>query len=86
MWPGMITREVLLQWVLEALEALGGRGHVPEVAREIWRRHEQELRAAGDLFYTWQYDMRWAAQQLRNSGRLRDVDGKRGLPWELASK
>jgi hypothetical protein len=80
----MITREVLIGWVLEALGALGGSGHVPEVAREIWKRHEAELRAAGDLFYAWQYDMRWAAQQLRNSGKLKDVEGRRGLPWTLA--
>ncbi|SDW39046.1 hypothetical protein SAMN05444006_10397 [Allgaiera indica] len=25
---------------------------------------------SGDLFYTWQYDMRWAAQNLRGAGKL----------------
>jgi hypothetical protein len=79
----MITREILIEWVLEAVRAIGGSGHVAEVASEIWKQHEQELRAAGNLFYTWQYDMRWAAQQLRNAGKLKDVKAKRGLPWEL---
>ena len=82
----MVTREILIGWVLEAVSALGGSGHVADVAREIWKRHEMDLGAAGDLFYTWQYDMRWAAQQLRNSGKLKDVHGRRGVPWGLSDK
>lgn len=62
---------------------LGGRGTVTDVCRVIWRRHEPELRASGDLFYTWQYDVRWAAQRLRNEGVLRQIQkGRRN--WELA--
>ena len=38
--------------VFEALTALGGRGTIVEVAREIWIRHEAELRLSGDLFFT----------------------------------
>lgn len=45
--------------------------------------HEQELRDAGDLFFSWQYDLRWAAQALRNEGELKAKDGKRSGGWEL---
>ncbi len=47
---------------------------------------EHELRSSGDLFFTWQYDIRWAAQYLRNIGYLHPVEGDRSAPWELAGK
>jgi len=58
---------------------------VVDVAREIWQRHEADLRLSGDLFYTWQYDIRWAAQVLRNEGVLVKKEGKRSGTWDLAS-
>lgn len=41
-----------------------------DVAKHIWANHEDELKRSGDLFYSWQYDMRWAAQNLRGAGQL----------------
>jgi len=38
---------------------------VLEVSREVWRLHEHNLRASGDLFYVWQYELRWAAFKTR---------------------
>lgn len=69
-------REVLKRWVLEAVDAHGGKASVVEVAKHIWSHHKSELEAAGDFFYTWQYEMRWAAQRLRDEGKLQ-LGGKR---------
>ena len=69
-----MTREDLPEIVFEALEALGGRGTIVQICRYIWENHEENLRNSGDLFYTWQYDMRWAGQQLRDTGRLVNAD------------
>ena len=74
----------LMGWVVEALTGLGGSGHVVDVCREIWRAHEADLRDSGDLFFTWQYDVRWAAQKLRNSGVLEAVNGDRSGLWTIA--
>lgn len=63
-------RENLKDWVREALGKLGGRASINEVARQIWIDHETDLKGAGDHFFSWQYDMRWAAQQLRDKGVL----------------
>ncbi len=79
----MASKHDLPAWVVEALTELGGSGSVVEVCEVIWRRHEPELRTSRELFYAWQYDVRWAAQQLRDSGRLQPMAGRRG-PWELA--
>ena len=62
-WKNM-KREDLKSCVVEALNALGGKGTIVDVAREIWQRHEAELRLSGDLFFTWQYDSRWAKKSL----------------------
>ena len=57
----MATKAELTSWTIAALRALGGSAHLIDVAKWIWANHEDELRGSGDLFYTWQYDVRWAA-------------------------
>ena len=66
----MLKRSDLPQIVLDTVKSLGGEATVVEVAKTIWAKHERDLRASSDLFYTWQYDMRWAAQSLRDRGLL----------------
>jgi hypothetical protein len=80
----MAVKEDLQTWVVDALQALGRRATVVEVSRHVWAQHEAELRTSGDLFYTWQYDIRWAAHQLRLHGVLKPAEvSPRGI-WELA--
>lgn len=78
----MTTKEDLREWIIEELANLGGRAHHVRVAEAIWLRHETELRASGDLFYTWQYDLRWAKQELQNAGVLTAKPKPRGT-WAL---
>jgi hypothetical protein len=66
----LAIREDLLDWVCEALKDNGGKAKIPLVAKHIWDNHERELQNSGDLFYTWQYDMRWATYKLRKQGKL----------------
>jgi hypothetical protein len=73
----------LKQWVLEAVGDLGGNSDVIGVARWIWTHHEADLAASGDLFYTWQYDMRWCAQELRKEGRLAPTSRGANSRWRL---
>ena len=40
----------------------GGSAGIVEICKHIWQFHEAEIRNSGDLLYTWQYDMRWAAK------------------------
>src|SRR5690625_3724952 len=72
----MASKADLLDWVVEALEQLGGTAGVLEVSKQVWQNHEDQLRASGDLFYTWQYDLRWAATNLRKAGRLEPSPGR----------
>lgn len=81
----MVERDDLKAWVIEALRQLGGTGSIVHVCQRVWQMHEAELRSSGDLFFTWQYDIRWAAQYLRNNGLLEAVDNSRAKDWTLSA-
>lgn len=84
----MASKQDLMAWCVEALKHLGGSAHHIDVAKQVWVLHEHDLRQSGDLFYTWQYDLRWAAQKLRDQGTLAKIDGVRkgdGI-WRLAQQ
>jgi hypothetical protein len=78
-----MTRDQLPSLVEESLRRLGGAAPLVEVAKDIWKNHEEQLRASGDLFYTWQYDMRWAAQRLRDAHKLTYTKKDRQQVWQL---
>lgn len=80
----MATKMDLTEWLVEALRVAGGSAHHVRVAEAIWNEHEAELRDSGDLFYTWQYELRWAAQALRDSGTLEAVEGRGDGVWRLS--
>lgn len=80
----MITRDDLQVWVLDALRHHGGKARLIDVAKHIWLNHSGDLEASGDLFYKWQYDMRWAAMVLRQKGKLKATDKTKSGVWELA--
>lgn len=79
----MITREDMKPWIIAGLKAHGGKARVVQVCKYIWDHYEDKIRASGNVLYTWQYDVRWAAQKLRDEGTLRPIDGNRMRPWEL---
>ena len=74
----MTNRADIKEWVLLAVRDLD-EGTPAAVAKHIWDHHEADLRTAGDLFYTWQYESRWAAQNLQKEGRLL----KTGRTWKF---
>lgn len=79
----MSTKQTLTAWVLEAVDALGP-STVLAVSEWVWQHHEQELRSSGDLFFTWQYELRWAAQVLRDEGVLAPSQRGRAALWQRA--
>jgi hypothetical protein len=79
----LATKGDIIDWVTDAIRDAGGRASILFVAQHIWDNHEKELRASGDLFFTWQYDMRWAAHNLRKRGELAAVGDSRRGEWIL---
>ncbi len=79
----MATRADLKDWVVEALESFGGVGVIVEVAKHIWDKHNKDLQSSGDLYYTWQYDMRWAVTKLRNEKIILPAKVSKRGQWRL---
>jgi hypothetical protein len=78
-----MTRSDLQESVLRCLTEAKVPTHWADIAKHIWEHSEADLRRSGRLFYTWQYDMRWAMQRLRDAGKVHNV-GKG--EWELTQK
>lgn len=79
----MARKHDLQDWVVEVLKAKGGRARIVEICKYIWDNYEDELRNSGDLFYTWQYDVRWAGTRLRKAGIMRGKESSPKGIWEL---
>lgn len=79
-----MNRNVLEKWILESLKEMGGTGTLLEVCKWVWENKEKELRSSGDLFFTWQYDIRWSATRLRKQGLLKAAEISPVGVWELA--
>lgn len=76
-------RPLMANWIVEALKELGGSASTLNVAKRVWKNHGAEIQKAGDLFYTWQYDLRWAAKQLRDEKIMKATSTSDRSLWEL---
>ncbi len=81
----MAKKADLQPWLLDALQRSGGKGTIPQLCKLVWELHRDELERSGNLFYTWQYDIRWAAQKLRDQGVLEDITKLPKGVWGLAA-
>ena len=63
-----INRKSMTEWIVEALRELGGSGSVLEICKAVWENHGEEIAHAGDMFYKWQYEIRWAGHSLEKEG------------------
>lgn len=80
----MSSKQQLRKWIIKALEEMSGSASLLDICKYVWNNYEEDLRNSGDLFYTWQYDIRWAATDLRKSGLIKSAkESPRGL-WELS--
>lgn len=70
----MQGRELMKEWVQETLQDLGGSASILEVCKGVWKRHQKEIQGTEDLFYQWQYEIRWAGTLLRREGVIRSAE------------
>ena len=69
-----MRKEDLPDLLYKTIDSIGGEGSIVEICRAFWNQYESELKRSGDLFYTWQYDIRWAATTLRKYGKMVEAD------------
>lgn len=69
--------------LFQCLKELGGEANIVAVCRYFWEHYEEELQNSGDLLYTWQYDIRWAATELRKRKIMLDAKESPKGVWQL---
>tara|TARA_Y100000589_G_C26777714_1_gene476447 strand:- start:249 stop:506 length:258 start_codon:yes stop_codon:yes gene_type:complete len=75
--------DILRPWVVEALTYYGGAATLIDISKHVWENHSEDLEKSGDLFYRWQYVLRWAGTTLRHEGTILPAeDSERGV-WVL---
>lgn len=80
----MQGRELMKEWVKEVLRDLGGSASILEICKGVWKLLQKEIRQTEDLFYQWQYEIRWAGDLLRREGViLSAASSPRGV-WQLS--
>jgi hypothetical protein len=65
-----MDRQTLVPIVEKAVRHHRGRADHAAVAKYIWDHHREELKHSGAFFYKWQYEARWAADELKRQGVL----------------
>ena len=79
----MLNKHDLPDILYKAIKDMGGKTNIVDVCKYVWKRYKDTLQHSGDLFYTWQYDIRWAATELRRTKRMKAADqSPRGI-WEI---
>jgi hypothetical protein len=79
----MKTRLDLCDWIVEALNELGGSAQIKRVCKLIWEKHDKEIIDSGNFHFTWQEDVFWAATQLRAKGVLKNAKATSKNGWAL---
>lgn len=69
----MLVKTSLQNLVIEALEFFGGTANILQICKYVWSNYEDDLVNSGHLFFTWQYDIRWAATELRKNGIVKEA-------------
>ena len=79
----MMNRQDFLIPVQNALKDQGGKATLVQVCKHVWKHHETDIVRSGDLFYTWQYEVRHAASILSKAGVMKDAKVSPKGIWEL---
>lgn len=78
-----MTRYDLPDILYASVKAMGGQTNIIDVCKYVWEHYQTDLENSGELFYSWQYDIRWAATELRKIGRMKAAEiSPRGI-WEI---
>lgn len=78
-----MTKCDLPEILYNAIKSLGGKTNIVDVCKYVWDHYYAVLKESGDLFYSWQYDIRWAATELRKTRRMKSAESSpRGI-WEI---
>lgn len=79
----MSKKNILKIILLDTLLDLGGTATILEISKHIVANYSKNLERHNTLVYTWQYDLRWAANYLRKEGLLKSAKESKKDKWEI---
>ncbi|MCL2799149.1 MAG: hypothetical protein FWD54_02575 [Endomicrobia bacterium] len=71
-----MIRQDLPNLLYKTIKSLGSKAVMIDIFKKFWKLYSEELKKSGDLFYTWNYDIRWAATELRKQKRMKPASKK----------
>ena len=72
--------------LIKTLEDLGGSSKILPICRHAWTKYlSNQISPEDDLFYTWQYRIRWEARDLRKAKIMNSIDDSPYGIWQLSS-
>ncbi len=71
-----MTRKDLPDVLYNIIKDLGGSGSMIQIFKKFWIENNHKFTENDDIFYTWNYDIRWAATSLRKQGRMKPASTK----------
>ena len=66
-----MSRKDLPDILYNIIKELGGRASMMDIFKKFWSKYKHQIKETDDIFYTWNYDIRWAATYLRKHGRMK---------------
>ncbi len=80
-----MKRNDLPDLLYSTIKDLGGKASMMDIFRKFWEDYASKIPHNEDMFYTWNYDIRWAATKLRKEGRMKPATSKE-KPKELTQE
>lgn len=71
-----MRREDLPDILHGILKEFGRKASMMDVFKYFWKKYKNELKETDDIFYTWNYDIRWAATELRKRRIMKPASTK----------
>lgn len=65
-----MKRDDFMPLIMAALNANGGSLKISEVCEFVWINYNARI-SMSQVLYTWQYDIRWAANKLRRQNKIK---------------
>ena len=78
-----MIKEMLPDLLYGVFKDMSGHGSIISICKRFWSNYENELKNSDDLFYTWPYNIRWAATAFRKTGRMQDANLSPSGVWEI---
>ena len=79
----IVSKDDLPRLLENVLKEMNGNGYILDISKKFWIKYKDNITPDNNLFYTWQYDIRWAATELRKNNIMVRPDLEKGL-WTLA--